>query len=60
MALESKGRVVLKIFGPNGLLLIARPCTDQSEAETYFAKYRDAHPLKAYLQCEIIVMVPRI
>lgn len=57
MALESQGWVVLKIYSPEGVLLIARPCVDQAIADKWFEEYAKAHPNVAR---EIAAMVPRI
>lgn len=57
MPLASTG-VLLKIYDDKGLLLIARPCKTQEEADTYYGKYAKEHP--GVVRGVDAGMVPRI
>ena len=59
MALNSEGRVILNIRDDKGNLLVAKPCTNTSEADSYSRDYLTKNPGKL-LFFEVREIPPRI
>lgn len=62
MALETEGRVVLKIYDKKKSLMIARPCASQAQAEEWAQGYIDqeTNAWTAGYTYTVTAMVPRI